>query len=172
MILYAYDRESGEYLGPVQCQVDPEGSRIAGETVYLRHAFAADDPPKGDAPKGFVHAWRDGWQLVEDHRGEPAWEKATGRAVVIHAIGPLPDELTATDPTPPPEPERRLVPKRVIIDRLHEAGLLDRARKALDAAPLYTRERWNARDAVYADDPDSIGFLRAIGADPDTILAP
>ena len=27
------------------------------------------------------------------------------------------------------------------------------------------------RDAVFADDPDSIAFLRLIGADPDTILA-
>lgn len=171
MILYAYDSGSGEYLGPVQCQVDPEGSRLAGAKLYLRPAFAADDAPKGDAPKGFVHAWRDGWELVEDHRGEPAWETATGRPVVIHAIGPLPDGLTTTDPTPPAEPERRLVAKRVIIDRLHAAGLLDIARKALDAAPLYTRERWNARDAVFADDPESIAFLRLIGADPDTILA-
>lgn len=70
------------------------------------------------------------------------------------------------------KPERRLVPKRVIIDRLHAAGLLDAARNALDSAPLYTRERWNARDAIYADDPESIAFLRAVGADPDVILAP
>lgn len=68
--------------------------------------------------------------------------------------------------------ERHLVPKRVIIDRLHAAGLLDIARKALDAADLYTRERWNARDAVFADDPETISFLRLIGADPDAILAP
>ncbi len=70
------------------------------------------------------------------------------------------------------KPERRLVPKRVIIDRLYEAGLLAAARKALDAAPLYTRERWAARDAVFADDPESIAFLKAIGADPAVILAP
>lgn len=69
-----------------------------------------------------------------------------------------------------PEPERRLVPKRLIIDRLHAAGLLEVARKALDAADLYTRERWNARDAVFADDPESMAFLRLIGADPDAIL--
>lgn len=178
MILYAYDRESGEYLGPVQCQVDPEGSRLAGETVYLRPANAVDDPPGGDPPERWCWCWRaderwpDGrWMWVEDHRGEPAWEKATGRPVVIHAIGPLPDGLTTADPTPPAEPERRLVAKRVIIDRLHAAGLLEIARKTLDAAPLYTRERWNSRDAVFADDPETIAFLRLIGADPDTILA-
>ena len=179
MILYAYDSGSGEYLGPVQCQVDPEGSRLAGETVYLRPANAVDEPPPGPPPEQWCWCWRADdtwpearWRWVEDHRGKTVWERKTGRAVVIQSIGPIPDDLTDTDPTPPAEPERRLVPKRLIIDRLHAAGLLDIARKALDAADLYTRERWNARDAVFADDPDTIGFLRLIGADPIVILAP
>ena len=47
---------------------------------------------------------------------------------------------------------RILVPKRIIIERLHAAGRLEAARAALDAADLYTRERWNTRDAIYADD--------------------
>ena len=86
------------------------------------------------------------------------------------ARGGFPADLDYAEPAV--EPERRLVPKRLIIDRLHAAGLLEIARKALDRADLYTRERWNARDAVFADDPDTVGFLRLIGADPDTILAP
>lgn len=70
-----------------------------------------------------------------------------------------------------PAQNPRLVLKRVIVDRLYAAGKLDAARAALDASPLYTRERWNSRDAVYATDPDTIALLTAIGADADAILA-
>lgn len=69
-------------------------------------------------------------------------------------------------------PEPRLVLKRVIVDRLFAAGKLDAARAALDARPLYVRERWNVRDSVYATDPDTIALLTGIGADPAVILAP
>jgi hypothetical protein len=69
-----------------------------------------------------------------------------------------------------PESIRILVPKRLIVDRLHAAGLLDDARAALDAADLYTRERWNTREAIYADDIGAIALLTAIGADPAAIL--
>jgi hypothetical protein len=60
----------------------------------------------------------------------------------------------------------------VIVDRLQAAGNLPAARAALDAADLYTRERWSAREAIYADDPTAIALLQAIGADPEAILAP
>ncbi len=62
--------------------------------------------------------------------------------------------------------------RSIIVDRLHAAGKLIAAREMLDAADLYTRERWNAREAIYADDPTAIALLQAIGADPEAILAP
>lgn len=65
----------------------------------------------------------------------------------------------------------RLVLKRVIIDRLQAAGLLGKARAALDAQDLYTRERWNSREGVFATDPTTIALLTAIGADVEAILA-
>ncbi len=68
--------------------------------------------------------------------------------------------------------ERRLVSKATIVDRLQAAGKLDAARAALDAQDLYTRERWNSRSAIYADDVTAIALLQAIGADPAVILAP
>ena len=82
------------------------------------------------------------------------------------AAGNTPDPYVA-----PPAP-RCLVPKTAIVDRLQAAGKLAAARAALDAADLYTRERWNTRDAIFADDPTAIALLTAIGADPDAILAP
>lgn len=70
-----------------------------------------------------------------------------------------------------PKLSPRLVLKRVIVDRLYAAGKLAAARAALDAQPLYTRERWNSRDAIYANDPDTIALLKAIGADVEATLA-
>ena len=67
---------------------------------------------------------------------------------------------------------RRLIAKSMIVDRLQEVQKLAAARAALDAADLYTRERWNTRDAIYSDDETAIALLTAIGADPAVILAP
>lgn len=75
--------------------------------------------------------------------------------------------------TPDPAPvSRRAVAKSLIVERLNAAGKLAAARAALDA-DLYARERWYAPDkpAIYADDPEALALLQAIGADPDVILA-
>lgn len=76
--------------------------------------------------------------------------------------------------TADPEPEtRRLVDRRTIIERLDKADLLDLAEAALLSAPAITRWKWNtAGEGVYADDPETLAFLKAIGADPESILAP
>ena len=72
-----------------------------------------------------------------------------------------------------PPPERRRVAKSLIVERLNAAGLLAAAKQAL-SADLYAQERWYApgQPAVYADDPETLALLNAIGADAATILAP
>lgn len=67
---------------------------------------------------------------------------------------------------------RPLLAKSIIVDRLQQSGKLVLAKAALDAAPLYTRERWNARSHIFTDDPDAQALLTAIGADPAVIFAP
>lgn len=69
-------------------------------------------------------------------------------------------------------PERRLIAKSVIVDRLYAAGKLEAARAALDASDLYTQEKWNSRLEIYSDDPSALALLVAIGADPISILSP
>lgn len=68
---------------------------------------------------------------------------------------------------------RRKVLKSVVQARLIDAELMDAAKLALDSNSAYFA-RWFAPDhpEVYADDPDAISLIRAIGADPETILAP
>ncbi len=71
----------------------------------------------------------------------------------------------------PLKPEPRLVRKSLIIDRLQDAGKLEAAYAALQAAPLYDRQRWEVRDSVYYNDPTMLAALNAIGADPAVIMA-
>lgn len=70
-----------------------------------------------------------------------------------------------------PGPDRYLVPKLVVVDRLIAAGKLAAAVAALAGASLATQQRWAAAGQIYSDDPDALALLAAIGADPDAILA-
>ncbi|TJV70353.1 MAG: hypothetical protein E5X76_20170 [Mesorhizobium sp.] len=84
------------------------------------------------------------------------------------------DVLRAQFPDGLPEEQKppRLVPKRLIVDRLQAAGLLEAARAAIDAADLYTQERWNTRTDIFANDPTALQMLAAIGGDPAVIFGP
>ena len=99
----------------------------------------------------------------------------TGRANIGDVYdakrGGFPADLDYAEPTE--EPERRRVARIDIVRRLAAVGLLAAAEKAIAGADALTRQEWATADlGVYADDPKTIGFLRAIGADPDVILAP
>ena len=69
----------------------------------------------------------------------------------------------------PDQEPRRLVPKSLIISRLTDAQL----DTALALMTTRQKERWRSPDhpAVYADDPETVGLLNAIGADPTVVLA-
>lgn len=72
-----------------------------------------------------------------------------------------------------PHPPKRTVMKSVIVSRLIDAGKIGAAYQALNGNPEYWA-RWVAPDrpAINHDDPDALKLLKAIGADPETILAP
>lgn len=105
-----------------------------------------------------------------------AWSAPERCRVIASGTGNIGDTFDGATFIPPASeaepPLRRLVRRSIIVDRLQAAGKLMAAREMLDAADLYTRERWNAREAIYADDPTAIALLQAIGADPEAILAP
>lgn len=68
---------------------------------------------------------------------------------------------------------RRMVRKSIITARLIEAGKMAAAYAALTSNPD-NFARWIAADrpAIYADDPDALALLNAIGADVKTVMAP
>ena len=66
--------------------------------------------------------------------------------------------------------ERRKVLKSVIIARLTDQQL----EAALAAMTTRQKERWRApaHPSIYADDPEAVELVRAVGADPAAVLAP
>lgn len=69
-------------------------------------------------------------------------------------------------------PPRRKVHKSTVVARLSDDHLV--AAKAIFTQMPRLEARWYSPDhpSVYADDPDAIALLQAIGADPDIIMAP
>lgn len=67
-------------------------------------------------------------------------------------------------------PQRLRIPKSVLIERLTDEQLAE----AMSLMSLRQQEMWRAPDRpwVYADDPDLLLIINAIGADAATVLAP
>jgi len=79
--------------------------------------------------------------------------------------------VAATWEQPEPVKARAVIRKSIIVARLHDAGMLETASKALNESTVL-RERWYVSDrpTIYSDDKDAIKFLSGIGADPAAIL--
>ncbi|WP_461209912.1 hypothetical protein [Desulfocurvus sp. DL9XJH121] len=98
MQIYNYDPDSGEYLGESAARLDPKESVAQGQDVYLTPANATTEAPP-EAVAGYARCYVSGaWVQVEDHRGETYYSTATGEAVTIEDLGPLPGEITDTAP--------------------------------------------------------------------------
>lgn len=68
-----------------------------------------------------------------------------------------------------PIPSRRVIEKAVIIERLTDAQL----EAAISLMSVRQQERWRmpGYPVVYADDPEVVGLIQAVGADPEVVLA-
>lgn len=86
----------------------------------------------------------------------------------VDAIGgePTPDEVVAIMSPP----QRRQISKSVILSRITDQQL----DAALAAMTNRQKERWRSPDVqlVFADDPEIVALVTAIGADPAVVLAP
>lgn len=122
-ILHAYRPDTGEYVGQILADPDPER---AGE--WLHPAFAVEAaPPEGQAGKAIVI--RDGaWALLPDHRGE-TWFAADGGKVVVDRLGDpgafKPPLLPTAPELPPPVPE--VISDRQFAQALAMAGTITEA---------------------------------------------
>jgi hypothetical protein len=93
MIIYHYNPINGEYLEQSEARESPLDP---GE--YLIPAHATATPPPNAAP-GFAAVWiGESWETLEDHRGQTVYDRQTGRARVIDALGPVPEDVTNDAP--------------------------------------------------------------------------
>lgn len=127
------------------------------EEEFVSRIASKDVPP--DATNILYVDFED---LPSEDGARDAWEIHEGRVVV--SAEKLAAIVSSIEP--------RLVPKRLIIDRLHDVGKLEPALAALGAQDAYTQQRWASRDAIYYNDDTLVRALKAIGADPAAILAP
>ncbi|MCV3283466.1 tail fiber assembly protein [Aeromonas veronii] len=82
---------TGEFLGIGESYVTKGAGLPAG--AYI------DTPPAIQQDKVIVRISREsGWQLLDDFRGQTAYEISSKTAVLITWIGPLPQELTLLEP--------------------------------------------------------------------------
>lgn len=117
--------------------------RIADGAEIFR---STSKPARFDLPNDIVIMGAEpGWENSEYRLVEKAWEE------------------------PDPEPERRRVDKATIVERLTDAQL----EQAITLMTTRQKERWRmpGHPSVYADDPEVIGLVQAIGADPAAVLA-
>lgn len=149
-----------------------DGAVVGGVIDTSRPQWVLDPLSGKRLASPAVVGWENNvYRLVEFQPVEPAPD---GKRVVSRwsAYDDTKDKVVETAVLEDARVSRPLVPRRAIVDRLNAAGLLEAARAALDAAPLYDRERWNSRDYIYADDSTAVALIRSIGGDPATILGP
>lgn len=101
-LIYNYNPETGEYLGPAAANVSP---REPGVLLVPAFAVPVAPPAVGDRQcvcyldaAGLVPAdYQSGvWQIVPDWRGVPLWDKASGDVVAITLPNVLPADIGAT----------------------------------------------------------------------------
>ncbi|KNY89680.1 phage tail protein, partial [Escherichia coli] len=82
---------TNEFIGEGDAYIPPHTGLPANSTDIA--------PP--DIPAGFVAVFNsDGasWHLVEDHRGKTVYDVASGDALFISELGPLPENVTWLSP--------------------------------------------------------------------------
>ena len=63
MLAYRYN-EKGEYIGEIECQLNPVASKREGKDIFLLPAFATLSIP--NLQEGFISVWNgNDWQNVE-----------------------------------------------------------------------------------------------------------
>lgn len=163
MHAYRYDQTTREYLGPCPLVSNPRRP-----DAPCLPAFATDQAPP-EAPKGYVARWTsEGWETVEDHRGEIWVDPATRLEVTIRDLGPIPPELVAELPPPPPVPLVDLyVAKQIEIRDMADA-LLQEIGREYGAMERQTWEQQHAEaQALQADPQADAPLVRAIAAARD-----
>ena len=96
MIIYNYDKDTGEFLNAKKARVNPKKL-----SDYLTPAFATEQKPPEVEGNKIVIFDKDlnGWKIEDDYRGLAYFDKNTGERFVIEKIGEkLKSNAVTTEP--------------------------------------------------------------------------
>lgn len=102
---------TNEFIGEGDAYIPPHTGLPANSTDIA--------PP--DIPAGFVAVFNSdeaSWHLVEDHRGKTVYDVASGDALFISELGPLPENVTRLSPEGVSEVERHSLVKDTEAEKL------------------------------------------------------
>ncbi len=102
---------TNEFIGEGDAYIPPHTGLPANSTDIA--------PP--DIPAGFVAVFNSdeaSWHLVEDHRGKTVYDVASGDALFISELGPLPENATWLSPEGVSEVERHSLVKDAEAEKL------------------------------------------------------
>lgn len=98
-MLYRYNRETKEYIGAMAKMTDPLESAKAGKDVFVIPPYCTELAP--EFKENLVPVFNEtinSWEYLEDNRGKRAYDKKTGKEVIITELGSLPQTLTFERP--------------------------------------------------------------------------
>lgn len=137
---------------------------LSGRVAIVRNGAVVEVRDLGDTPVsvkvGEAYPFSEVYPDLADGEELAGYSDNIGRNAVVRTWGKVPAA-------------RRKIRKSIVQQRLIDAGKMEAAYVALTSNAAYFA-RWFApdRSEVYADDPDALALLQAIGANAETIMAP
>ena len=152
---YNYDKDTLEYIGQEECQIDPLESELQQKEIYIYPANSTlIEPPKiPDDGKKYAIVYnkeKDNWDILEDNRGVEYWLLSENNDVKIHnmkesddciskpyvmkCLGPLPDDATTIKPEIIEQKEKEI--NFINLRKMREHHLYDSDWAILPDSPL------------------------------------
>lgn len=95
MIIYKYNKETGEYEGEGKAYTDPLESKIQKKDVFIVPPGWTHIPPLEEEKEGYVISYnpvKREWEYKVDYRGKKVYDKKTGEEFIVTEVGEiLPD---------------------------------------------------------------------------------
>lgn len=145
MIVYLYDRETGESLNPFVCQSNP--ARPGEFLIPPDNTIAQQPPEAGQNQAAVINDSKTGWELVPDYRNREYW-LPDGSHHKIETLGKEPP-ADALDEPPPPAPEDLAKQERAW--RNHELSVADKCFTPVFGPVDWTEQQRQEAQAVIAD---------------------
>ena len=129
MIIYFYDRKTGEYTNQATACIDLEKSRLANELVYIIPENATMKKPLRCKQNQCCVFLNGRWKVVEDHRGKKFFDTEKLCTVTITKLDTLPKSYVELNSSEYKEYLRKVDPNTIRnslkdkIQELYEAEL-------------------------------------------------